>query len=490
MFLSIFQKSSILFLTTAILLPSFVVPQAKAISVTGFVTVISQPNVEGLLAQIATATTAETALDTKEFSLKVLTEILKKRLLDEMVDDVIQWIQNGEEPRFVTDWNDFLDEAANIAVGDFAEELGLGFLCQPFSAQLQIALFPERRFSHAISCTLDDIVSNLDGFYDNFSDGGWLAYQTAWEPQNNIFGAFLMADEEKDRQINRAKFNSYSDAMASNGFLSTYTCKEKGDITNPASGRDIDEDGDYGDYGCTVATPGSIVGDLAKDAVGVDFDYIVNADDLSEYLSAITNALINRLIREGVDGLRGLSSNDNPQEDFEAPAKDPCAALSGDTRIICDAYFTTHQDTSTAVRNNYFSILREAKNVREDYLGILSEELDLWSAYLQYLWDNQDSNFCITIDKFTYPQLQIASIENQVDLINATIPLIDQAISDFENNYSAASLTRIIGTLQAQSPGVFDVVQMQDEILNKESDLSNLQNSINTLKGELSTCTN
>ena len=47
-------------------------------------------------------------------------------------------------------------------------------------------------------------------------------------------------------------------------------------------------------------TPGAVVGDLAAKAVGSDIDYIVNAQDFAAYVSAITNAILNRMFAEGM----------------------------------------------------------------------------------------------------------------------------------------------------------------------------------------------
>ena len=39
---------------------------------------------------------------------------------------------------------------------------------------------------------------------------------------------------------------------------------------------------------------GWVVGDLAAKAVGSDIDWLVNADDLAAYTSAIANAILNK----------------------------------------------------------------------------------------------------------------------------------------------------------------------------------------------------
>src|SRR3989344_9438205 len=58
-----------------------------------------------------------------EYVLDLAVEILKKQLLDYIVDQIIQWIQGGGKPQFVTDWDGFLKDAANRATGQFLQEL-------------------------------------------------------------------------------------------------------------------------------------------------------------------------------------------------------------------------------------------------------------------------------------------------------------------------------------------------------------------------------
>jgi len=117
----------------------------------------------------------ETAQTLLEWAMRFVRENLRKRLLDMMVDQIIQWIQGGGKPQFVTDWQGFLGDAANIAAGDFLQEIGAGFLCDPFNLQVQIALYPVPKFTDQITCTLDQVVDNIENFYDDFRNGGWIA---------------------------------------------------------------------------------------------------------------------------------------------------------------------------------------------------------------------------------------------------------------------------------------------------------------------------
>ena len=244
---------------------------------------------------VAGATTGTLSQDLLEWAETFILSSLKKQLLDYLVDQVIGSIQGGGEPQFVTDWQGFLADAGDRAAGEFAQEVGLGFLCSPFNFQIQAALLPVPEFAQAASCTLDDIVGNIEAFYEDFRNGGWLAYGASWNAENNFFGILSLTIAERGSRTAAAQFGFLSEALSGGGFLSSKKCQKD------ANGNDIPDT-------CVIVTPGSTVNDLVSKAVGSDFDFIVNAEQLGDYASAITNALINRLITEGLSAVRSATT--------------------------------------------------------------------------------------------------------------------------------------------------------------------------------------
>lgn len=246
-------------------------------------------------AQSAVSDAASLSQQILEWAETFVLSSLKKQLLDYLVDQIIASVQGGGEPQFVTDWQGFLADAGNRAAGEFAQEVGLGFLCSPFNFQIQAALLPVPEFAQAASCTLDDIVGNIEAFYEDFRNGGWIAYGTSWRVENNFFGALAMASKELGIKQESAAFAAFSEAFSGGGFLSSKKCQKD------ANGNDIPDT-------CVITTPGSTVSNLVSKAVGSDFDFIVNAEQLGDYASAITNALINRLITEGLSAVRSATT--------------------------------------------------------------------------------------------------------------------------------------------------------------------------------------
>lgn len=302
----------------------------------------------------------------------IFKQIVKRRILDGMVDQVINWIQGGGgNPQFVSDWRGFLQNAVNEGVGDIINDSQLKFLCSPFKAQLKISLgaggglspLPVQKFSTAVTCTLDNVVQNIDAFYDDFRQGGWIAYSASWEPQNNFYGAALITLDAANRRIYEKKEEASSEALTGGGFLSQKKCSWQ-EIT-PEGGaysrvynnqtekqvadarRSATERGNTLKVtNCQIITPGSVAGDLVKKAVGTDFDFILNADDLSTYATAITNALVNRLADEGSKGLIGIGKQSDPQNAAYA-SDDPSQVVSLPDDLIQGGPCRTEDDPAT-----------------------------------------------------------------------------------------------------------------------------------------------
>lgn len=225
-------------------------------------------------------------------------DVMAKIILDWIVDETVVWIQGGGKPRFVTDWEDFAQDAVNVGVGSVIQETNLAFLCSPFKLQVQLSLIAPERFQHRIECTLDKIVANIDAFYDDFSQGGWLAYNTIWEPQNNYYGIILMAHDEMLLRAAQKKEAALNEALASKGFLSVKRCVVK------------DKDGKK----CLqyeIMTPGDAVGRLAGEAITSDIRW---AENIKSWTAALVNATLNRLIKEGLSLMK--KSTDPASADY------------------------------------------------------------------------------------------------------------------------------------------------------------------------------
>ncbi len=447
-----FLKISAGFLTLIILASQVLIspPKARAIAAAP----LSVPTFE-TNPVVVTAVSSETSQTFFEWAQTFVLETLKKRILDMMVDQIVVWIQGGGKPKFITNWGDFLAEAGNAAVGDLAKELGLGFLCSPFSLQIQIGLLPVQRFSKRASCTLDKIVSNINGFYANFRNGGWIAYSSAWEPQNNFAGASLIVDAEVARRREKAESSAYAEAQAGHGFLSTKKCdKDK-------NGKDIAST-------CVITTPGDTIGNLVSKAVGSDIDYILSAKQLSQYVAAISNALINRLIIEGVNGLRGLTTAAAPQGGvIPRSATGNCAGLRGGSLNACLSYGSSNNlnATSTLITQINLSL-----NPRLEAQNSFTNSISQLQSYAQSL-----QGFLNTLNTSSCPlqSLRVQNVQTEISWTSSTIT--DLQNQKNTNQTTIDNLNRLLAQVRALPPNSWQQISDLSVQLNSQLNAADAQ---------------
>lgn len=253
-------------------------------------------------------------------------DVVAKIILDWIADETVTWIQGGGEPGFVQNWDTFSKDAFNVGVGEVINNSSLKFLCSPFRAQVKMSFLPVQRFQHQISCTLDQITGNIENFYNDFSNGGWLAYDRMWEPQNNYFGAYMMASDEALVRAMEKRNAALNEAVASKGFLGVKKCVEVNqDGVDECIEETCPDDVASCEESCKQAacisykiiTPGDAVGTAVGQAITSDSTWAAN---IHSWVAAIVNAVINRLTKEG---LSLMKRSDDPSTPSNYGSHDP-----------------------------------------------------------------------------------------------------------------------------------------------------------------------
>jgi len=244
-------------------------------------------------------------------------------LIAQMGNNIINWINSGfqGDPLFVSDPEQFLLGIANDASGQFIKKYNLSAVCDPYKPQILIALAQTRNFDTSSECTLLDAVDNIDAFLDDFSRGGWEGWvRLTQNPQNNIYGSYLIAVDEQNRLIRQAVGLSQSELNQNQGFFSLRKCKKgaralvddsgEGEGYTPEEVADSEAERDSTGLNCAkseqeVVTPGqAIIGSL-NDSLGAPLNRLGNAKEITEVvLSGIMDALVKQLV---LGGLRSLS---------------------------------------------------------------------------------------------------------------------------------------------------------------------------------------
>jgi hypothetical protein len=244
----------------------------------------------------------------KEDMMAALTDVVAKRIIDYIVDQTVVWIQGGGKPKFVTDWDGFLKDAFDIGFDEIIKQAGLAWLCKPFSFQLRLSLLPTPSFSKRVECTLDDVIANIEDFYDDFRNGSWIAYSQSYEPQNNFFGASLMTSIASYSEGEKQKEAARQEAQAGQGFLSVKKCIRTGrtDPNDPSTEKCLEYE---------IITPSSIVKKAVDQIITSDTEWAAN---IKSWLSVLINAVINRITKEGV-GLLSMGKSDRAGDSYYPP---------------------------------------------------------------------------------------------------------------------------------------------------------------------------
>jgi hypothetical protein len=304
-------------------------------------------------------------------------ETIKRSLLYQFTTETVDWIQGGgiqissdgkitvNPPQyFQRPLKDLADAGLN-AVDNIISQVAPQ-LCQPFQLAVTLQIPTTNRqsnpFYQQASCTLNQVVSNIQGFYTNFRSGNWLGYQEIWMPQNNYYGASLITQQMAAQANDVAQQNLQSQMSQSNGYKNTYACTEwdeykeqpsyycssgssntrlengicyalnntfsdpngmvvptdaQSTLTSSAffdqsSGKIYTSSDKSMYYQCAsaiVTQPSNIAAGLAQQASQVDTNAIINAQDLTDIGTIIQNAVINKLTKVGISGIRGILQN-------------------------------------------------------------------------------------------------------------------------------------------------------------------------------------
>lgn len=182
-------------------------------------------NIAALLAQLAELVWRNAKL-IAEWALGVFLNLLLHQILAQLTNDIVNWIQNGTEPRFLTmGLDDWLGMAVDNAVGNFIDQyLGMGWLCDSFDISIKLAMLKQTKFKEESKCSLSDIVDNIDDFFNDFSKGGWKGWVKLTGGGNNFYEAYLIAQEETNRISEIEKKNQEEEIARGDGFFSPKDC--------------------------------------------------------------------------------------------------------------------------------------------------------------------------------------------------------------------------------------------------------------------------
>ncbi len=439
----------------------------------------------------AGATVTNTGQTFFEWAFKIAAEVLKRQLLNMIVDQIVAWIQGGGEPKFITDWPGFFRDAVDQAGGKFIQGIGLSQLCSPFKLLLGAGFIPIPTFTQRTSCTLSSIGVNIDAFLENFENGGWIAWQEmVLKPQNNVYGAYLLAWDQYEIEKSAAVKAAASEAQAGRGFLGVKRCLKIDEEWNTSCLSDGGDAKGCEAVACTkweTVTPGAVVGDLASKAVGSDIDYIVNAQDFAAYVGAIVNAILNRIFAEGVGLLHAGLSGDaggGGGGGSGSSAQAQCVSLLGTAAYNdCINALQAGTDIREFQKNYLISLINQDLVYQNQLLGAKQATLNILNQSIGIL--NQ-----LGVCQGTTPPA-LAQVQSAASIIASQITQIQSDIIALQIKLQEiAAITDItqIASLWAQIAAVVNPSATQSLVLAAQAETSQKQTNMNSYQQQLTSC--
>ncbi|HVS79678.1 MAG TPA: hypothetical protein VHF05_01740 [Candidatus Paceibacterota bacterium] len=245
---------------------------------------------------------------------------IAKVIIQQMTASVVDWINNGfnGNPAFVQNPQQYFTNIGDAIAGNFIlNDPSLNFLCSSFGPQLRIGLNNQRMlpFQNSITCTLTNVIQNIDAFTQNFNNGGWLAWNTmVTEPQNNPYGAYLMLTNEYTRRRDQIENSQKLQLDWGKGFLS------------------------FTDANGVIQTPGSVIETQLNQHLSSGLQSLVGADEINEIIGALMTQLVTKTLSSVSGGLRGLGTasglNDGgaslqQMQNIQIPSQGTCTGATG-----------------------------------------------------------------------------------------------------------------------------------------------------------------
>ena len=460
------------------------------------------------VANLTANTTTAGAASTQTVILQALNGLawtVAKVAVQSITRSVVNWINSGFQgsPAFATDLQSNLQNVGDSVVNSFLAQVNrsvvdaTGFnIVSPFQDQLSSQLRSEyyrQSYNYGIPAyTLGQSSSNPTVFLNgNFSAGGFNAYLSASQnPQNNPFGAYLLAQNALFSQLNNAVEQRKTELGWGKGFLSFrsncgpgstsyssinasvanesstlsasavssggsgsllsgsayhapgttgYTGSNSGGSSLPASAisgaslsaspSTVNLSQADGCVGQKIQTPGSVIESQLENSLGSGVRQLELADSINEIVGALAGQLVNQVV-----GPNGLLSASSPSS-------------GGGSSVIAQATDPSQYNTVTSSIADGFQ--QDVSNQRTSVVAYQNNEQTIFNVA------TAANQTCGSTTAAQYPEIQMAIASSTAAITKASIALnsIDSITANITaaQNSPAASRTSAISAVVTQN---------------------------------------
>lgn len=247
--------------------------------------------------------------ETKDFKDCIANE-LKRRLIARVQDDFFEWLENDGDPRFITDFREYLLEANRDAEVDFLHGLATSGIC-PQNRHIVFTLLggqdagwenSDNSGQNIVRCSVADVLDlengGLENYYSDFRNGGWDAWIELNKFHNTPLGQYSIAKNTRDGLKAIAQEAKSDESVASQGFKSETeeVCVEEIEVN---LGQGIVETQCLR-YEDKIISPGKTIADQTSQVVGAEFENLLNSDEWDEVVKSIIRNLARDLLEDGI----------------------------------------------------------------------------------------------------------------------------------------------------------------------------------------------
>ncbi|HUD10855.1 MAG TPA: hypothetical protein VMS08_00470, partial [Candidatus Saccharimonadia bacterium] len=265
-----------------------------------------------------------------------LLQILKNTLIALIQQKVLTWVQGSGAPRFITNWGTTLVNAAQTnAINAINSDMTSGCIYSAFAPQISVTLkafYTPGNNSCANQFAAALGANSFQGFYNNFANGGFIAFGASTLPSGNPYGAQFFEAQKTDLAYHNQQAASALQTQTSGGFKGDQVCDD-GSIPGGVSAQcQTPEGGVYsvgkgascypGDKSITVpnnglcadgsqplvTTPSAVTAFAVQTGTTATPQQIAAANDIAGLLNSVLSSLVLSLASTAVNAAGQLVS--------------------------------------------------------------------------------------------------------------------------------------------------------------------------------------
>lgn len=419
-----------------------------------------------------------------------IARFISRQLLAAMTSSIVNWINSGfnGDPTFISNPEAFFLDVANEITGAFIRDTALAPFCDAFKPQILIALAQTQTYRQRAKCTLLDVVGNVEGFFNDFSQGGWAGWITmTQQPQNNPFGAYLIALDERSTRLANGLANKQGEVNQGSGFRALKKCVrydslytydpenygqnlEEYNTKYGASGQ-ISKDGIKGCLETVTITPGRAIGDSLTQTLGIPANDLLTIDEIGEALGAIFDALINQFITQGVRSLSSKGADGSVTSSWF----DPTGELSGIKQALGDMRANIEE---------YFLTLDETDAIKIETMAVIDEIIACYAGIPDVADPVDPARVPGFEDKKRKIKESMLGHEKEKVAIEVALPKLDELIERASTTKDSNEITAIITEYSQIGP----LLPSEASIVNAQTERAQAENEKANADSELVAC--